>query len=121
MPLSIGSSGCNALTTEGFIIALCVAGHRQVEPFLECLNIDVSFISGRFVSDDELLTAETSPFCFLASLPAIAAFNKLETILFVGSESCLDFIMLVRAFVTAADISLDLAFRFSVRGFFFSF
>ena len=119
LPLSIGSSSCNALTTDGFIVALCVAGHRQVEPFLACLNIDLSVIGGCFVSDDELLTAETSPFFFLASVPAIAAFNKPETILFVGSESCLGFIMSVSAFVTAADISLDLAFRFSVRGFFF--
>ena len=72
-----------------------MTGHRQVEPFLACLNIDLSVIGGRFVSDDELLTAETSPFCFLGSVPAIAAFNNPETILFVGSKSCLDFIMLV--------------------------
>ena len=85
-------------------MALCVARHRQVEPFLACLNIDLSVICGRFVSDDELLTAETSPFCFLGSVPAIAAFNNPETILFVGSKSCLDFIMSVRAFVTAVDI-----------------
>ena len=119
LPLSIGSSGCHALITDGFTMALCVAGHRQVEPFLACLNIDLSVIGGRFVSEDELLAAETSPFCFLGSVPAIAAFNNPKTILFVGSKSCLDFIMSVRAFVTAADISLDLAFRFSVHGFFF--
>ena len=100
-------------------MALCVAGYRQVEPFLACLNIDLSVIGGRFISDDGLLTAETSPFCFLGSVPAIAAFNNPENILFVGSKSCLDFIMSVRAFVTAADISLDLAFRFSVHSFFF--
>ena len=96
-----------------------MAGHHQAEPFLACLNIDFSVIGGRFASDDELLTAETSPFYFLVSVPVIAAFNKHETIFFVGTESCLDFIMSVSAFVTAADISLDLAFRFSFRGFFF--
>ena len=52
-----------------------MAGRRQVEPFLACLNIDLSVIGGRFVSDDELLTAEASPFCFLASVPAIAAYS----------------------------------------------
>ena len=102
LPLSIGSSGCSALTTDRFIIALCVTGHRQVEPFLACFNIDLSVIGGRFIPDDELLTAETSPSCFLAFVPAIAAFNRLEIILFVGSESCLVFTMSVSAFVTAA-------------------
>ena len=96
-----------------------MAGHRQVEPFLACFNIDLSVIGGCFASVDELLTAETSPFYFLTSVPEIAAFNRPETMLFVRSRSCLDFIMSVSAFFTAADISLDLTFRFSFRGFFF--
>ena len=81
--------------------------------------MDLSVIGGRSTSVDGLLTAETSPFCFLTSAPDIAAFNRPETMLFVGSRSCLDFITSVSAFVTAADISLDLTFCFSFRGFFF--
>ena len=97
-----------------------MAGYCQDESFLACFSIDLSVIGGRFASVDELLlTAATSPFCFVASVPDIAAFNRPETMVFVGSSSCLDFIMSVSAFVTAADISLDLAFRFSFRGFFF--
>ena len=53
-----------------------MAGHCQVEPFLACSNIDLSVIGGRFASVDELLTAEASPFCFLTSVPDIAAFNR---------------------------------------------
>ena len=83
-----------------------------MEPFLACFNIDLSVIGGRFASVDELLTAETSPFCFLTSVPHIAAFNRPETMLFIGSRSCLDFIMSVSTFITAADISLDLTFVF---------
>ena len=97
-----------------------MAGYCQEEPFLACFSIDLSVIGGRFALVDELLlTAATSPFCFVASVPDIAAFNRPETMVFVGSSSCLDFIMSVSAFVTAADISLDLAFCFSFRGFFF--
>ena len=97
-----------------------MAGYCQEEPFLACFSIDLIVVGGHFASVDELLlTTATSPFCFVASVPDIAAFNRPETMVFVGSSSCLDFIMSVRAFVTAADISLDLAFRFSFRGFFF--
>ena len=91
-----------------------MAGYCQEEPFLAFFSIDL-----RFASVDELLTAATSPFCFVASMPDIVAFNRPETMAFVGSNSCLDFIMPVSAFVTAADISQDLGFRFSFRGFFF--
>ena len=118
-PLSIGSSGCNALTNDGSIIAPCMAGCCQEEAFLACFNIDLSVIGGHFASVDRLLTAATSPSCFLTSIPDIAVFNRPETMVFVGSSSCLDFIMSVSAFITVADISLDLALHFSFRGFFF--
>ena len=96
-----------------------MAGHCQEEPFLACFNIDLSVIGKRFASVDELVTAATSPFCFVVSVPNIVAFNRPETMAFVRSNSCLDFIMSVSAFVTAADISQDLVFRFSLLGFFF--
>ena len=67
----------------------------------------------RFASIGELVTAATSPFCFVASELDSAAFNKPETMAFVESISCLDFIMSVSAFVTAVDISRDLGFPFS--------
>ena len=96
-----------------------MAGHRQEEPFLDCFNIDLSAMGKRFASVDELVTAVTSPFCFVASVPDIAAFSRPETMAFVESDSCLDFIMSVNASVTAADISKDLVFHFSLRDFFF--
>ena len=96
-----------------------MAGHCQEEPFLACFNIDLSVMGNHFASVDELVTAATSPFCFVASVPDIAAFNRPETMAFVGSSSYLDFDMSVSAFVTAADISRDLVFHFSLRGFFF--
>ena len=52
---------------------------------------------------DELVTAATSPFCFVASVFDIAAFSKPETIASVESVSCLDLIMSVSTLVTAAD------------------
>ena len=96
-----------------------MAGHRQEEPFFACFNIDLSVMGKHFASVDELVTAATSPFCFVASVPDIVAFSRPETMAFIRSNSCLDFIMSVSAFVTAADISRDLVFRFSLRGFFF--
>ena len=96
-----------------------MAGHCQEEPFFVCFNIDLSVMGKCFASVDELVMAATSPFCFIASVPDIAAFSRPETMAFVGSDSCLDFIMSVNAFVTAADISRDLVFRFLLRGFFF--
>ena len=73
----------------------------------------------RFALVDELVTAATSPFCFVVSVPDIAAFSRPETMALVESDSCLDFIMSVSAFITAADISQDLVFHFSLQGFFF--
>ena len=96
-----------------------MAEHCQEEPFLACFNIDLSVIGKHFASVDELVMAATSPFCFVASVPDIAAFNRPETMAFDGSNSCLDFIMSVSAFVTAADISRELIFCFSWRGFCF--
>ena len=96
-----------------------MARHCQEEPFLACFNIDLSVMGKRFTSVDELVRAATSQFCFVASVTDITAFNKPLTMAFIGSNSCLDFIMSVSAFVTAADISQDLVFRFSLRGFFF--
>ena len=96
-----------------------MAGPHHEEPFFACFNIDLSVMGKRFASIGELLTAATSPFCFVASVFDIAAFSKPETMAFVESISCLDFIMSVSAFVTAADISQTLGFRFSWRGFFF--
>ena len=96
-----------------------MAGHCQEEPFLACFNIDLIFLGKRFASVDELVMAATYPFCFMASVPDIAAFNRPDTIDFVGPNSCLDFIMSDSAFVTAADISQDLFFFFSLRGFSF--
>ena len=96
-----------------------MAGPRHEEPFFACFNIDLSVMGKRFASVYELVTAATSPFCFVASVPDIAAFSRPETMAFVRSDSCLDFIMSVSAFVTAADISRDLVFCFLCRGFFF--
>ena len=72
-----------------------------------------------FVSVVELVTAATLPFCFMVSLPDIAVFSRPGTMAFVESDSCLDFIMSVSAFVNAAEISRDLDFHFSLQGFFF--
>ena len=87
------------------------------EPFFAHFNIDLSVMGKRFASVGELVTAATSPFCFVASVLDIAVFSKPETMAFVRSASCLDFIMSVSAFITAADISRDLVFRFSWRSF----
>ena len=72
-----------------------------------------------FTLVDELVTAATSPFCFVASVPDIVAFSRPETMAFSEFDSCLDFIMSVNVFVTAVDISRDLVFCYSLRGFFF--
>ena len=72
-----------------------------------------------FALVDELVTAATSAFCFMASVFDIAAFSKPETIASVESVSCLDFIMCFRALITAADTSRALTFHFSWQGFFF--
>ena len=96
-----------------------MAGPHQEELFFAWFNIDLSVMGSRFALVDELVTAATSPFCFVVSVPDIAAFSRPETMAFVESDSCLDFIMSASAFVTAVDISRDLVFRFSLRGFFF--
>ena len=95
-----------------------MAGHPQEEPFFACFNIDLSAMGKHFASVDELVTAATSPYYFVASVPDIVAFSRPETMAFIGSDSCLDLIMSASAFVTAADISRDLVFRFSLQGFF---
>ena len=78
----------------------------------ECYGYVLSFV-------DELVTAATSPFCFVASVFDIAAFSKPKTIASIESVSCLDFIMSVSVLITAAVTSQALTFRFSWRGFFF--
>ena len=45
-----------------------MAGPRHKEPFFACFNIDLSVMGKRFASVDELATAATSPFCFIASI-----------------------------------------------------
>ena len=119
LPLSIGLSGCNALTVDGFIVVPCVAGPCQEELFFTCFKIDLSVMGRCFVSVVELVTAATLPFCFVVLLPDIAAFSRPETMALFESDSCLDFIMSVSAFINAAEISRDLVFCFSLQGFFF--
>ena len=113
LTLSNGLSACNALTTLIFFIVSCVAGPRHEDPFFTCFNMDLSTMGRHLASVDELVTAATSPFCFMASLFDIAAFSKPETIASIESVSCLDFIMSTKALVTAADTSQTLTFRFS--------
>ena len=59
-----------------------MARHCQEDPFLASFNIDLSVMGNRFALVDELETAATSPFYFVASVPDIAAFNRPETIAF---------------------------------------
>ena len=90
-----------------------MAGHHHEDRFFACFNMDLSVMGGCFASVEEFVTAATSPFCFVASVFDIAAFNKLDTIASVGAISCLDFIMSVKALVTAADTLRALTFRLS--------
>ena len=82
-------------------------------PFFVCFNMDLSVMGGCFVSVAEFVTAATSPFCFVASVFYIAAFNKLKTITSIGSISCFDFIMCTKALVTTVDTLQALTFRLS--------
>ena len=86
-----------------FFVVSRMAGPHHEDPFFACFNMDLSVMGRRFASVDELVTAATSPFCFVASVFDITAFSKPETIASVESVSCLDFIMSARAFVTAVD------------------
>ena len=90
-----------------------MAGPCHEDPFFACFNMDLSVMGRCFASVEELVTAATSPFCFVVSVFDIAAINKPETIASVESISCLDFIMSAKALVTAVDTSRALTFHFS--------
>ena len=57
-----------------------MARPHHKDPFFACFNMDLSVIGGHFASVEELVTAATSPFCIVASVFDITAFDKLETI-----------------------------------------